>query len=151
ADPERSSVAVVVGPGALCTNEADPQVVQVVAVDAAGNGIAGAAVTIEQVAGDDVRWRGPVEDLGGGRYERRFTVARRPGTVRFAATIDGVEPATRPVLELYDAESAEGRFIGCQPGPVPGDGWSGCWLWVVVALVLLVIFLLVLVLRRKRS
>ncbi len=87
--------------------------IQVVAVDAAGNGIAGAAVTIEQVAGEEVRWTGPVEEVGGGRYQRQFTVAREPGTVQFAATVAGVEIASKPVLELYDAESAEGRFIGC--------------------------------------
>jgi hypothetical protein len=150
-DPERSGASVIVGPGALCINVAEPQVVQVVAVDAAGNGIAGAAVTFEQVAGEEVRWVGPVEEVGGGRYQRRFTVAREPGTVQFAATVAGVEIASKPVLELYDAESAEGRFIGCEPGPIPDDGGPGCGLpWLVIVVILVILLLLLVLWWRRR-
>ena len=148
-DPAATGVEVIVGPGALCTNEPDPQIVQVVAVDAGGNGIAGAEVEIKQIAGSRVRWIGEVEDLGGGRYERSFTVARRPGTVRFAATIDGVEAARQPVLELFEAESGEGRLIGCEPGPIP-DG-PGCALWMILlAVLLLLLGVVVLVLWWRR-
>jgi hypothetical protein len=137
-DGVATDVEVIVGPGALCTNEADPQIVQVIAVDSGGNAITGAAVEIEQVDGRRVRWVGAVEDLGGGRYQRRFTVSRRPGTVTFAATIDGVQAARRPVLELFEAESETGRLIGCVPGPIP-DGGVGCAPWLIGLAVLLLL------------
>ncbi len=142
-DPARSGLEVIVGPKLLCTNQQGTYAVQALALDAADNPIAGASVEIDQTAGRDVTWVGPVSELGPGVYERRFEVPRRPTRLVFAATVDGVDAGREAALDVFAPDSEEGRLAGCSDLPVPPEP-RGCAWWVIVLVVFIVLIALVL-------
>lgn len=152
-DPGRSSLDVMVGPRILCTTLTVSYPVLVTAVDAGDNPLVGATVVIEQRSGPAVRWQGPVSEIAPGLYERRFLVPRDPGALRFKATVGGVPLGREPSVEVFAADSAEGKLLGCR-ADTGSDGSedepaSGCVRWLLILLVILLLILLVWWLVRK--
>ncbi|HEX4954210.1 MAG TPA: FG-GAP-like repeat-containing protein [Thermoanaerobaculia bacterium] len=155
-DPGRSSIDVMVGPKILCTTLPATYAVLVTALDAGENPISGATVTIEQSGGPGISWEGPVKELAAGLYERRFSVPRQAGTLAFKAAVGGVSLGRQPTIQVFAADTEEGRLLGCGTPAEPSTGGSGepsrgCLFWLLVLLVVLIVLLLLWWLLRKRG
>jgi hypothetical protein len=145
-DPDRSTLDVLVGLGALCPAERGEVPVELRPRDQLGNPMPGSTVEIEQLSGPGVDWLGPAASADGGRsFVRRFASPRRPGRYVFGARVDGVAVAAQTELEIFDPDSEAGRDAGCEP--LPPSLSPGC----LLLLVLLLLIVLVLAVRKWRS
>jgi hypothetical protein len=140
--PGVSTFTLILGIQKLCTNQRGRFVLRVVPLDADENPIVGARVQVDNVSGPRLQWDGPVRPVGQtGIYERAFWGPGRAGTFEFRATVDGVALTRTIAMDVFPADSAEGRALGCVAiaGMAPFDFGALWWLWLLLLLLLLLL------------